>query len=187
MFGTQILAGDRAARPRGRDDAAARRRARRRAGARRARVRPARSLRRAGSTRRHDRRASACTATSTSARPCAPSRAGRSSTSKASPPRVSPSESRPTRLWRDVAGMLRSLDYAAGATLREFGAADAAPLPCRGVGAAQPRGVPDRILVDRRTPERERPRACFAPTRPTRRSTRRSTRPATARPGWRSR
>ena len=89
---------------------------------------------------------SACTATSTSARRCAPSRAGSSSTSRASRPSRSPSGSAPTPAWRDVAGMLRSFDYAAHAVEADVQAderrAHAARAPGRRVGRAQPERVP---------------------------------------------
>ena len=91
------------------------------------------------------------TATCTSARPCAPSRAGRSSTSRASPPSRWPSGCCPTRPWRDVAGMLRSFDYAPSVVaMTSFGAdagerGRAACLPRGRVVGAQPRAFLDAV------------------------------------------
>ena len=63
----------------------------------------------------------------------------------------------PDSRWRDVAGMLRSLDYAAGSTLREFGAADQLGYRAHEWAQHNRDGIRRRLLVDRRTTERERP------------------------------
>ena len=90
---------------------------------------------------------------------------------------------------RDVAGMLRSFDYAAGvdSDAATFGA-EAEQLRYRAEEWTQRNreafldGYVEATGADRRRAGR-----CSAPTRPTRPSTRRSTRPATVRAGWPSR
>ena len=88
---------------------------------------------------------------------------------------------------RDVAGMLRSFDYAGRHQLDRRRRRPAARLPGHRVGRAQPRRVLRRLRRGGRPRPARARRRCCARSRPTRRSTRRSTRRATARPGCRSR
>ncbi len=88
---------------------------------------------------------------------------------------------------RDVAGMLRSFDYAGHHRVIEAGYDPQLELPRRRVVDPQPRRVLRRLRRRRPGTTRASTTCCCAHSRPTRPSTRRCTRPATGPAGCRSR
>ncbi len=96
----------------------------------------------------------------------------------------------PDSPWRDVAGMLRSLDYAPRVVERTWGdgldeGADQRAYRADEWSAAQPQRLPRGVR--RARAHHRRAARCSPRTSPTRRSTKPSTKPATVRPGWPSR
>ena len=88
---------------------------------------------------------------------------------------------------RDVAGMLRSFDYAGHHRVDRDRLRPAAGLPRRASGPSATATRSATATPRRRRRPARRTTSCCAPSRPTRRSTRRCTRRATGRPGCRSR